>query len=311
MNLRPFIFIIGTALTLAAGCTTTPPARVTPHRAPLAANTGLMLIASDSSAAFARIMAGIIKQWPGPVEVYRLTGQSQADASLLTELKNSRQSLAVAVGLPAAQMARQLSNKKVVFCQVFNYNDAKLVRPWMKGVSMLPSAAEQFRAWKRVNPRLERVGVISGKGLGAVIDQARSAAARQDIQLVHFQSNSDLETLRVFENNSQIEAWWVLPDNRVLSRSVLHKMLTTRIGAHQLLLVNGDQAWGSLLTAAAEPDDIVELVVARLHAALSAPRGVIPGPSVLPLRQARIWINRNLQKTNGVSLATTKDGHDS
>ncbi len=305
------------ALVLVMGCAGPSKLHETasPPNTTAAQGAGLIVIASDASAPFGRVMAGIVKQWPGPVEVYRLTGQAQADAALQAQLQSSPRTLVAAVGLPAAQLAHRLTRKKIVFCQVFNYMDANLPRPWMKGVSMVPAVEEQFRAWKKMNPRLDRVGVITGSGLDAVINEARLAAARQGIQLLHFLADSDLTTLRTFERNGEIRAWWVLPDNRVLSRTVLREMLSPQ-RARQVLLVNGDRAWGGQLTANAEPDDIATLVVQRLIAAANTRGDAIPGPNILSLRQAKISAPRAAAPAavanKDLSAAfNAKDRHDS
>ncbi|MCK7580117.1 MAG: hypothetical protein MZV65_33555 [Chromatiales bacterium] len=47
----------------------------------------------------------------------------------------------IAVGLPAAQVARRLNGKRVVFCRVFNYEEAGLVSPTMK-------ASAPCRRWR-------------------------------------------------------------------------------------------------------------------------------------------------------------------
>src|SRR4030065_1005961 len=88
----------------------------------------------------------------------------------------------VVIGSPAARMAREVPGKKVIFCQVFNYEDAELVTPWMKGVSATAPVGEQFRVWKSLYPKLTSVGVITGKNLQGLMKEMQAAAKVNQIR---------------------------------------------------------------------------------------------------------------------------------
>ena len=294
-------FGVAAAMMLAAGCAapTLAPAPA-PHGETVATPVPpLTIVLSDLQAPFVSVAAELAKLWPGPVDMYRLTAEPAVDRATHARVQAGKDKLVAAIGLPAAQWARSLRGKQVVFSQVFHYREAALITPWMKGVSAVPALHDQFAAWKRLDPELDRVGVITGKGLDDVLAQARTAARAQGIRLSHFYATSDVDTLRSYQRYPHMHAWWILPDNRVLSRDVIREMLAGAKSDKQLFMVNVAAAPGTLLNAYVDYRDVAELMSARLRAAARSRHGV-PGPDVVPLRKARVAVNSALAEEFGL-----------
>ena len=73
---------------------------------------------------------------------------------------------------------------------------------------------------------LDLKGLILGEGHDDLITEAEIAAQRHGIELVVQISHSDQETLYFFRRMIRdIDGFWLLPDNRVLSARVLQQML--------------------------------------------------------------------------------------
>lgn len=303
MNTRYSRFGLGIALLLlVASCArmSTPPIAQTPAPRPQAP-PGLIVLQSDESRAYADVTQAIAARWKGKVDVYQLNPYLEIDDETLANVQSSTKQVVVAVGLPAARHARRLTGKKVVFCQVFNYEQAKLVTPWMKGVSALPPVGEQFRAWKNLSPDLTAVSVITGKGLQGLVREAAAAAKDNGIALRHIEVNSDLELRYAFERTSpEIRALWLIPDNRVLSRNVLRDVLTLGQQRKAQVLVFNEQLLplGGVLSVDSNADDVAEQVLARVT---QASRGeVVPGPDVTPLTKLNVRFNPTLIKRLGL-----------
>ena len=212
--------------------------------------------------------------------------------------------MVVAIGLHAARAAQSLDGKKVVFCQVFNYESGNLVTPSMKGVAAMPSVRELFHAWKTLSPKLRRVGVITGMNLGGLIDEARAAAAENRIDLVHVEVRSDRETLYAFKQLApKIQGLWLVPDNRVLSLEVIRDMMVygmregkqMAVFSHQLL------GLGGLMSAESNYGDIAEQVLARVRQAQEY--AGVPGEPVTPLSKADIRINKVMAERLNLRIA--------
>src|SRR5229473_467157 len=83
--------------------------------------TGIVVVQSDDSPAFAVVTNEITKKWKQEIQVYKLKDGLDLNGEIQQKVQHSKQQIVVAVGLPAALITRRLSGKKVIFCQVFNY----------------------------------------------------------------------------------------------------------------------------------------------------------------------------------------------
>ena len=240
------------------GCATSPPPPP----------PGIAIVVSDRSPAFVDVQREIAKRYTDRIQNYFLDNDTDRINAVRNHVQASDISVVVAIGLPAARMARGLSGKHVVFCQVFNYEDQNLVTPWMKGVAATPPVDDLFRTWKQLSPRLSRVGVITGKNLRSLTEEAQSAAAKYGLKLIHVEARSDKEMLYAFKRLSpKVQGFWMVPDNRVLSRAVIRDILAYSVREGEQVAVFSDQllALGGLLSAETSAADIAEQVLLRVR----------------------------------------------
>lgn len=281
-------------LLLTAACATTPPKP----------EPGIALLLSDRSPAFIGVQREIEKRYPQRIERHYLGDDESTYPAVQKRIQSSDIPVVVAIGLPAAQVARGFSNKRVVFCQVFNSEDMDLAIPWMKGVAAVPPAGEQFRAWKQLSPRLKKVGVITGKNLDDLMKDARSAARENGLDLIHVEVRSDKEALYAYKQLiPKIQGLWLVPDNRVLSREVIRDMMAHSVKEGKQMAVFSHQllALGGLLSAESNHADIAERVLERVTAKDT-------GAPVNPLTQASIRINRVMAQRLNLALPKTLRG---
>lgn len=159
-------------------------------------------------------------------EIYDLGTSRLPPVSILRAINDSNSGVVIAVGLRAAQSSVSMSQKPVVFSQVFNYTEHDLLGENSRGVSPLAPLEVQLAAWKRIDPTIARIGLIIGDGHDALLQEARAAADALDIELHVKVTNSDQETLYFFRRMvHDIDGFWLFPDNRVLSPRALQQML--------------------------------------------------------------------------------------
>ncbi len=219
----------------------------------------------------------------------------------------------VAIGDLAARGARNVPDKQLVFCQVFNYRDYGLSAKNIRGVSMLPPPNQQFKAWKALAPDIQRIGVITGPGHEALIAQAHAAAQQQGMELIHRIAQTDKETLYEFKRLvPDIDGLWLLPDDRILSHRVLRELMTYSTRHRKQVAVFHPQLLklGGLISASSVEADIADQVLAALRAAAKG-----PSDAISPLRRltkVHIEINDGLAHRLGyVTLpAATLSGAD-
>jgi ABC-type uncharacterized transport system substrate-binding protein len=269
---------------------------------------GIAIIVSDNSPAFVGVQREIGKKFPRRVETFTLGDESKYSTAR-KKIQSSDLPVIVAIGLPAAQLAQGLSGKKVIFCQVFNYEDTDLVTPWMKGVSATAPVREQFRVWKALHPKLTRVGVITGKNLQGLMEEAQAAAGEYQIRLDHVEARSDKETLYAYKQLSpKIQGLWLVPDNRVLSRDVIRDIMAHSVKEGNQVAVFGREllGLGGLISAETSYADIAEQVLTRVRQAQEA--SGVPGAPVIPLTRTVIKINTVMAKRLNLKIPETLRG---
>lgn len=269
------------------------------------AHADIIVLQSDGKPSIAGVVQAIQANAGTRVEVFNLNGERARAAEAVAAIQASPTQQVAAVGLLAAQVARQqLSSKQVVFSQVLNYGDFDLTASWMKGVSAIPSMQKQFRTWKTLDPNLKRVGVITGRQMRDAVEQADAAARANGIELVHIEVGSDREVMPSLRQlTGRVQGLWLAPDSSVLSTNVIREMIShaSRQEIQILAFSSALLREGALLSGTPDNAETARAVLLRLKQAQSA-QGV-PGDNVVPLPSANITINGKLAERLGLNLS--------
>ena len=187
---------------------------------------GVAIIMTNSTPAYADVAVELAERLEN-YEVFDLGDDSVPPVNVLRRVNDSNSSVVVAIGLRAARSSVAMSNKPVIFSQVFNHQEHELLTDNSRGVAAIAPLDAQLAAWKKIDPTIVRVGVIIGEGHEELIEQAQQAAEKYDIDLRVQVTTSDQETLYFFRRMIRdIDGFWLFPDNRILSGRVLQEMLT-------------------------------------------------------------------------------------
>jgi ABC-type uncharacterized transport system substrate-binding protein len=182
---------------------------------------GVAIVLTNSQPAYADVAVELAQRLD-KYTVYDLGDESTPATGVMRNVNDSNSD----VGLHAAQSSVELSKKPVIFSQVFNHQDYNLLTEHSRGVAAIPPLDAQLAAWKKIDPTVVSVGMIIGEGHDDLIEQARLAAAKHEIDLRVQVTTSDQETLYFFRRMIRdIDGFWLFPDNRVLSARVLQEML--------------------------------------------------------------------------------------
>ncbi len=283
----------------------TPGVKVRP--APVAAETlgGVALLVSDEISGYTRVSDELHKHLGRRATIYNLKGDPAKAGQLIGEIQRSAVSQVVAIGLLAARAARALSDKQIIFCQVFDYADPGLIKPWMKGVSMLPRFNEGFRVWKDLDPRIARVALITGPNREQLVAEALAAGSDHGIEVVHRLVHTDKETLHAFKDLApDIQGLWLLPDNHVLSKGVIRSIMSHGVRQSKEVIVFSPSllSIGGLISLQIDEADVALQVLERLQQAYG--RAEVPGPDVVYLSRMRVQINAGMARRLGLSIPT-------
>ena len=250
------------------------------------------ILQSDNIQAYTGITEELIAQLPERPAIINLQGDRPSSTEIIDKLKQSGNKHVVAIGSLAAQAARQYTDGQVIFCQVFNYQDLGLTAANMRGVSMLPPAELQFRAWKKLAPGLQRVGVITGHGHEALIAEARKAAKNHGIELIHRVVRSDKGMLYAYKRlTPDIQGLWLVPDDRVLSLRVLRDIMAYSVKHQRQIVVFNPKLLllGGLMSVGSVDSDVAEQVIAALRK--TSPRNKSSANTLLPLKEIHVETN--------------------
>lgn len=250
------------------------------------------ILASEDIPAYSEVAKSLAKYLGRRGIIYYLSGSQLENLKTVATFKNSERMQIVSIGLNASLAAKTLTNKQVVFCQVYNYQDYALLSPMHKGVSMLPSFPKTFSTWRALSKHTTDIGIISGPGFDDVIQSAKSAAKSYGFTLHHTAVNSDKEYQFAYKNMSKkVQGYWLLPDNRVLSEYILRDIMTFSVRNSKQVAVFSDELLklGGLFSISSDHHDIARQVFERLEQAQSSES--IPGPEIVYLDKLNLRIN--------------------
>lgn len=269
------------------------------------ARADIILLASDDKGAVAASATALQLAYSGRVEVHNLGGSRRREDEVIRAIKASPVSRVVAVGLLAAQVARQrLDGKQVVFCQVLNIDESNLIAPWMKGVSGIPSLTRQFSAWKTLDPNLRKIGLITGGHAGYMVSEAEAAAKSLGLEIEHVSVSSDRAVLSALQElrERRIQGLWLAPDSSILNQRTILDLMAYSVRHHLPVLAFSPTLLkeGALLSGSADTGEIVAITLERVRKA--AGNATIPGEALAPLPGARITVSAAAAARFGLAI---------
>lgn len=240
--------------------------------------------------------------------VYDLSDRSQPPVVALRRINDSNSGAVVAIGLRAAKSSISMARVPVIFSQVFNYQAHNLVTGKSRGVSSLAPLDAHLAAWKKVDPTLARVGMIIGDGHDELISEAEIAAEKYGVELFVQVTGSDQETLYHFKRMiREIDGFWLIPDNRVLSPRVLKDMLS-QANRRQVPVAVSHEAMlsmGAAISVSSVASDIAETIVDILQQINAG--NIDDVPPLSNLSEVRVVTNDELLQQH-VSADTANHG---
>ena len=220
------------------------------------------IVLTNSQPAYADVARELTRHFDN-YTIYDLSEKDRPPVTVLRMINDSEPGVVIAIGLRAAQSSIAMSDHPVVFSQVFNYKRHDLLQANSRGIAALPPIDAQLAAWKEADPTVSRIGLILGEGHGELITEAEIAAQRHGIELVVQVSHSDQETLYFFRRMVRdIDGFWLLPDNRVLSARVLQQMLADAKQRRVPVSVPSDSmlSLGAMISMTTKASDIASTI---------------------------------------------------
>lgn len=227
--------------------------------------------------------------------IYDISDKSQPPITAFRLINDSESGAVIAIGLRAAKSSIAMSETPVVFTQVFNYQDHGLITENSRGVSAIAPLKAHLDAWQEIDPNISRIGAIIGKGHEDLVAEAKLAAEERGMQLIIHEVSSDQEALYHFRRTIRnIDAFWLFPDNRVLSARSLNEILTQARQRQVPVSVPNESllSLGAAISVSTVASDIASTIVDIIRM-IEAGR-IADVPSVSPLSETRVVVNKQV-----------------
>ena len=264
------------------------------------------IVVSDGKPAF----ASVARELSAALQDYSVFNLAESDRPtplVFARIAESDPAVVVAIGLRAAKEAKRYAKVPIVYCQVFNIGANNLISDQSKGIASIPPLELQLRAWKQLDPGLETIGAIIGEGHGELIAEATRATEAQGIELRYRISQSDRESLYTFNRLiPDIDGFWLFPDNRVLSPTVLRHMLDyasrhrVQVAVFSPVLLD----MGATISATSVHADIAARTLSVINRLAHGGRDSIP--AITPLKEIDIRTNPTMVEKYGLSTIGTR-----
>lgn len=224
--------------------------------------------------------------------IYDLTDKSQPPETAFRAINDDNALAVVAVGLRAARAAVLLSQRPVIFSQVFNHNDYGLLTDNSRGVASIAPLDAQLANWKKLDPGVSEIGFIIGEGHERLIEAATLAALEQNVNLIVRVSRSDQETLYYYKRMvADIDGFWMMPDNRILSTRVIREILDDAHRRNVAVVVSHDAILplGAAISFTTSASNIAETIIDVLRNVQEG--GIASVPELTELSAIRVRTN--------------------
>jgi ABC-type uncharacterized transport system substrate-binding protein len=209
-----------------------------------------------------------------------------------------RSLILVAVGLLAAEIVRTaLPEAPLVFCMVPDPAKAGLIGlPRVGGVASGVPVKNQLAAFRLVNPRGVRIGVLHGPDTAASIDDAQKAARLVRVALVPRHVASDREVpqaMREFLSGSEaVDAVWLMGDPVLMGEPTRRFVLSETLKAGRPVYAYSDAliAEGALVSDGPDPVSVGEQVADLVGRIAAGEQGTLD----LLVPRAELVINKKI-----------------
>lgn len=249
-------------------------------------------------------LAELIRGKLGPATgIFTLPEGPGAAAALATAAGGGKGPI-IALGLEAARNAAPFANSRdVLFALVFSFREYGLLERGMIGISLLPPPRQTLRLLQELNPAYSSLAVATGHQGTDYLKTIGREAERLGMSVTTREVTSDKELLLFASQlNPAVSTFWLLPDNRILSREIMQQLLATNVKNGRATIVFSPELlkYGGLVSAQFDPQAIADTVAQIL--ALPAPDRARMHGSMQQPSAGLLAINGDLARTFGLKI---------
>jgi len=158
---------------------------------------------------------------------YNLEGKEEKGGIILSEIKNKKPDIIVAVGTLAAKIvSKNINDIPVVFCMVMSETSIEK-KPNITGVLMDIPLEIKFDYLKKVLPKAKSIGVVYTSNTEKTFEEMLTLSKEKGYKIIGKKINSEKEFPEALSDLlSQIDIFWMIADSNIYSiYSVKHLIL--------------------------------------------------------------------------------------
>jgi putative tryptophan/tyrosine transport system substrate-binding protein len=183
---------------------------------------GVAVIKSKDVAQYNQTLDGFKARFGTRGEIREFNLEAMSEGDLQSAVGGMNPQAIFAIGPAAAKMARTaFANTPLVYAVVPNPEGIGLTGGNVTGVAMSVHPRKHFALFRALGPTVKRVGVIYNPQKSKdYVDEGQKAADAVGIQLVAKKAAGEQDVPNLLrEMIDQIDAFWLIPDSTVVSRS--------------------------------------------------------------------------------------------
>jgi putative tryptophan/tyrosine transport system substrate-binding protein len=276
--------------------------------APQSHAASIALIKSYDFAPYDAAMSGFVNACSNDIAEYNLDGEADGNARLVQEIKSDNPDLIVAIGVLAAQFARQeLGEFAVLYVMVPKVQTQGLTGDNIGGISLDIPIEQQLDVYRSMVKDLNAIGVIfDPQRSGHFIEEARKAAELKGLTLLTREVTSRKQVpaaLRALLREEQIDALWMIPDDTVVTPESFKFLLITSI-EHDLPFLAASDIFVKVGALASLTPDYMDLgrQSCELANALTNGEMSLAGMNAVAPAKVNLAINLKTAKQIGLSI---------
>ena len=192
-----------------------------PERPHAVSTRSVVVIKSSDLLIYEDVLQGLKRETKIAYKIFTLKQLDEGNQRFISKLEKQPPEVIVTLGVESAQLIRNSSVSKkvpVIYSMLADPRAPSLVTPFSTGVSFDITVKKYLTSFKKVIPKVKKVGIIYDPSrTGPMVQEARALAPSMGFEILamRIEEPGEVEAiLRAFEKD--IDALWITPDGTVL-----------------------------------------------------------------------------------------------
>ncbi len=202
--------------------------------ADLALAAEIAIIKSNDISPYNQAINGLKQEVNANFREYDLQGKPETFPKILRDISRKPPELIFTLGALATVKAKEnITDIPIIYTLVLNPTSKNLTGKNTIGISIEVSVDEQLSTFKRVVPKIKKIGVLYSQLTENLIAKAEKSCRALGLELVAIKLKRPEDVPNGMKKLlSEVDSLWLLPDSIVVDRDSLHYILLLTLENH-------------------------------------------------------------------------------